>query len=121
MPEPGYNRSTGIQGEHNAEQFLLDQGFTLISKNFRYGKYGEIDLIVKKGDLIVFVEVKKRTGTVFGGGIYSISRTKKMNLEKTARFFMQKNIDTAKKGVLFRFDLVSVSPSGVEWIKDIIR
>ena len=121
MAEACSNRSLGIRGELDAETFLVDQGFSVIAKNFRFGRNGEIDLIVRKENLFVFAEVKTRTGSAFGGGVYAISRPKKLNLEKTARFFIQKYPEAGQKGILFRFDLLSVSPSGIEWIKDIIR
>jgi putative endonuclease len=55
----------GQQGEELASKLYLDKGFEILHRNFRSGK-AEIDLIVKKGNLIVFVEVKTRTNINFG-------------------------------------------------------
>ena len=55
----------GQQGEETAAKMYQEKGFEIIQRNFRSGK-AEIDLIVKKGNLMVFVEVKTRTSVAFG-------------------------------------------------------
>ena len=55
----------GIQGETLAEQFLRDKKYSILEKNYTT-KIGEIDIIAKKDDIIVFVEVKARNSKRFG-------------------------------------------------------
>ena len=55
----------GQQGEEMAAKMYQEKGFEIVQRNFRSGK-AEIDLIVKKGNLMIFVEVKTRTSVAFG-------------------------------------------------------
>ena len=55
----------GIEGEELAAQFLQQKGFVVLERNYRYKK-SEIDLIVKRENWLVFVEVKTRSSTAFG-------------------------------------------------------
>ena len=59
------NKSLGDQGEEIAVNELEKQGYTIVDRNFRK-KYGEIDIIAKKGDTVTFVEVKTRVNTSMG-------------------------------------------------------
>lgn len=69
------NHLTGQQGEQWAADFLIEKGYTILEKNFRYKK-AEIDLIVRKDKLIVFVEVKTRTNLEFGEPEEAVSKNK---------------------------------------------
>lgn len=66
------NHKQGVAGEDAALAFLLSQGCKLVARNWHCA-YGEIDLIVKNGNMILFVEVKYRKNQGFGGAAYSIS------------------------------------------------
>src|SRR5690606_13855522 len=59
------HNDTGNWGEAKAAQFLIQNGFEIIEKNFR-SRHAEIDLIVKKGKMLIFIEVKTRSGVAFG-------------------------------------------------------
>ncbi len=111
----------GKSGECEAERFLAGQGFDLLERNFRYGRYGEIDIIALREGLLVFVEVKTRTGGVYGGPLYSITKKKITSLKKTASFYLAQNSHLNTKNIVCRFDLISVSESGIEWVRDIVR
>ena len=115
----GDKLSQGHEGERAASLFLETQGFSIIQSNVHEPRRGEIDLIARKGNLLVFVEVKTRTGVAYGGGIFSISSSKRKSLKRTAQWYMAQHdlceVDT------FRFDLICVTETGVEWIKDILR
>jgi putative endonuclease len=56
---------TGNKGEKLAADFLAGKGFEIVERNYRFKK-AEIDLIVKKGDWLIFVEVKTRSSSAFG-------------------------------------------------------
>jgi len=58
-------KSKGKEGEKFAEKFLSNKGYQLLARNYRY-KRGEIDLIMKKGNLFCFIEVKLRSNIHFG-------------------------------------------------------
>tara|TARA_Y100001956_G_scaffold82350_1_gene102899 strand:+ start:3016 stop:3381 length:366 start_codon:yes stop_codon:yes gene_type:complete len=113
-------RSTGQQYEAAAEKYLISCGLSLIERNF-HAKGGEIDLIMRNGSTIVFVEVRYRTQQTFGHAAETVTRNKIQKLIKTA------NVWLMKKGLSvystdFRFDLVAIHQHGkqVEWIKNAI-
>ena len=111
----------GAAGERAAERFYEEQGYEVVARNYRCGRVGEIDLIVRKGDFFVFAEIKTRRGDAFGGGIYSLNAKKKSSMRRTAGFFIDSELPASSKGLLFRFDLVCVGPEGIELIADILR
>jgi putative endonuclease len=114
-------KSSGKKGEDLAEEFLLQRGYKIISRNYYGGKYGEIDIIAQKESLIVFVEVKSRSNDHFGGGIYSIGNSKKKHLRKAAEHFLSKNDNYNNKSFTFRFDLIIVQKGEVLQVEDILR
>lgn len=57
--------SIGKKGEDLAEAFLVNKGFSIVAKNFRHKK-AEVDIIARKDDWLIFVEVKTRTTVAFG-------------------------------------------------------
>ncbi len=112
---------TGKKGEDLAAEFLTAEGFFIIERNFRFGKYGEIDIIAIKDKLLIFVEVKSRGSSVYGGALYSINRRKKNIYRLVAGHFLRINRQYLSKDFLFRFDLISLENGRVEWVDDIIR
>lgn len=109
-----------VQGEHFenlALNFLEKEGFSLLEKNF-YCKYGEIDIILRKSDLIVFVEVKQRSSKSFGTGFDAISYTKQKKMYLTAQNFLYKH---SLENFNFRFDAVVFDEKdNCHWIKNIM-
>lgn len=120
MPQ-GYKKSFGAEGESSAGTFLESQGFTIISRNFYAGRSGEIDIVAVKDRLVIIAEVKSRSSEAFGGGIYSITESKKKKLRASAKYYLLKNpvYNTVEYNI--RFDLLIVKDGKIEWIEDIIR
>lgn len=116
-----YKKELGNKGENTAGYFYEANGFDIISRNFRFSNIGEIDLIVKKVNLIVFAEVKSRNSSAYGGAYYSITDRKKNTLRKVARHFLRSHPEYYSKDFTYRFDLVSIEKGKVELIEDIIR
>ncbi len=116
-----YKQETGRRGEDLASSFFIDKGFNIIEKNFRSGHMGEIDLIVRKENLIVFVEVKSRNTDRYGGALYSINKRKQMTIKKIAKIFINSNPSFDTKDFTYRFDLISVIKGKIEWQQDIFR
>ena len=116
-----YKKELGNKGEKKAGLFYESNGFNILSKNFRFATIGEIDLIVKKENLIVFAEVKSRSGSAFGGAHYSITNRKKNTLRKVAHHFLRTHPEYFSKTYTYRFDLVSIEKEKIELIEDIIR
>jgi putative endonuclease len=99
-----HNKTTGNQGESLAINFLEKKGYEILTRNFLI-KGGEIDIIAKDKDILVFVEVKARYSHKYGLPIESITYFKIKSLKKTALFYIQK-IGWGFKP--YRFDLVSI-------------
>lgn len=94
---------TGRQGEDLAAHLLAEKGYELVARNYRVGK-GEVDLIVKKERLLVFVEVKTRTNLTFGHPEEAVSRRKAMLVVRAADEYIFR---TNWHGNI-RFDIVAV-------------
>jgi putative endonuclease len=96
--------SLGKKGEEKAAVFLEKKGLQILAKNFR-SPFGEIDLVCKEKNQIVFVEVKTRTSLSFGDGAEAISLQKINRIVKTAYHFLKtQHLENAP----FRFDVVSL-------------
>ena len=116
-----YKKRTGNSGEEIAAEFLTSQNFTIISRNFRYKKAGEIDIIASKNNLLIFVEVKNRTSNYFGGALYSINPKKKQSIRFIANQFLNSNPAYSNKDIICRFDMIAIENGKIEWIEDIFR
>lgn len=102
----GTTREQGEYTENLACQYLKNKGFKLIEKNFNC-RVGEIDLIMKDNDNLVFVEVRYRRNNDFGSGAESITASKQSKLIKTASLYLQQHAKLNK--LPSRFDVVSIS------------
>ena len=78
---------TGRKAEELAAQHLEAKGMSVIERNFR-AKVGEIDLIVKDGEEIVFVEVRARASRDFGGAAASVDASKQRKVVRAARVWL---------------------------------
>jgi putative endonuclease len=111
------------QGEHYeaaAEKYLISCGLSPIERNFTV-KGGEIDLIMRDGHTIVFVEVRYRRSQSFGHAAETVTRSKVNKLIKAANLWLLKQ-GLSVYSSDFRFDLVAIHQYGdqVEWIKNAI-
>jgi putative endonuclease len=100
----------GKQGERVAELYLQKKGYKLVERNYRCSG-GELDLIVLDRRVVVFVEVKTRTGDGFGTPLEAVEFRKQQRMIRAAQFFLaQKNLQQRDA----RFDVVGVSWPGRE-------
>jgi putative endonuclease len=106
---------TGQNGEDDALAYLQRQGLTLVDRNVRC-KTGEIDLIMRHGDTLVFVEVRKRANARYGGAAASVTYSKQMKLLRAAQFYLQR----FRTPPACRFDVVAIDGEELNWIKSAI-
>lgn len=94
----------GKVGEIIAAKHLQSKGYKIISKNYK-NELGEIDLIAKDGDYLVFVEVKTRLSKAFGGPLEAVNLHKQNKIRQVATFYLKQHklLDTN-----CRFDVVSI-------------
>jgi len=115
------NHQYGMQGETLAKDYVEKQGFSVIEQNFRYGRYGEIDIIGIKDTLLVFFEVKTRHTLAYGNPSYAITNKKKKALRAVATHFLIQNPHYNSNQYTLRFDCITILGQTIEWIQDIVR
>lgn len=106
------NIDLGRNGEDQALKFLETNNFKILSRNFRC-KIGEIDIIAKKNEDIIFVEVKTRTSSKFGSPGEAVTYKKRLKILKVAEFFILIN---KIKDCNFRFDVIEVKKENEKFI-----
>lgn len=82
--------NVGKKGEEIAEKFLMRQGYEILESNY-FCKFGEIDIIAKKKDLICFIEVKTRTNLCYGKPVDAITPYKIRHIVKSAQYYISQN------------------------------
>lgn len=109
----------GAEAEQLAERFLHRQGLTTITRNYR-SRGGEIDLIMREGDTLVFVEVRLRSNRRFSSPGESITYAKQQKITRAARAWLQQQDPGGQ--LACRFDVVALTSldhtAAPEWIKN---
>lgn len=109
---------SGVAAEELAARYLAAQGLRVIARNYRC-RFGEIDLIAKDGEALVFVEVRLRRSGRFGGALASITHAKQTKLIATARCYLS----GLRSEPSCRFDAIlldALDEKRIEWLRDII-
>ena len=105
----------GEWAEDLAAQHLLANGLKPVQRNHRC-RWGEIDLIMRDRQTLVFVEVRFRSRANYGNGAQSVDARKQCKLINAAEHYLQSH--ATLRDVPCRFDVVSVSKNNSQWIKD---
>ena len=110
----------GLFFESAAERHLVSCGLTKIARNFRI-KGGEIDLIMRDQDALVFVEVRYRQNQQYGHAAETVNYRKQQRLIKTANVWLRQQ-GLSVHSTHFRFDGMAIHQDGqqIEWIKNAI-
>ena len=111
------SRQKGSLGEQQACDYLMAQGLTWVMSNYSC-RMGEIDLIMQDRDCLVFVEVRQRTSSAFGGALASVTYSKQQKLMKTALLYLSVNKRHGQQPI--RFDVISMEgvPVVINWVKN---
>lgn len=111
-------RKKGAEIEQAAEHFLKRQGLKAVTRNYTI-RGGEIDLIMRHGKVLVFVEVRYRASQSHGSGAESITHHKQQRLLKTAQHYLQQHHGANPPDC--RFDVMSGSgqPVQFEWLQNV--
>lgn len=98
------SNKAGREGEELAVGLLINEGLKIIERNYHFGK-GEIDIVARDGEYLVFVEVKYRKNLEYGEPEYSITPAKIQQVRKVAKCYIyEKNITDTP----CRFDVVAI-------------
>lgn len=109
----------GARAESLAADFLAARGLSIVARNFRT-RMGEIDLIARDGEMLVFVEVRKRRSAAYGGAAASITAAKRARLIAAAQAYLA----MLRSEPPCRFDAVlidGVNPSRIAWHRDVFQ
>ncbi|HET9948667.1 MAG TPA: YraN family protein [Longimicrobiales bacterium] len=94
----------GRRGEARAAAYLERHGWTILARNYRFGRR-EVDLVARKGSLVAFVEVKTRGGMGYGAPQEAVTRLKRREIEIVAQDFLFRH---CLGDVEVRFDVLSI-------------
>jgi putative endonuclease len=97
-------RALGDYGERLAERYLRDRGLAVIDRNWRCAR-GEIDLVARDGDCLVFCEVKTRRTARFGTPVEAVDRRKASRLRRLASAWLQ---DHDEHPTRIRIDVIGI-------------
>jgi len=113
---PGARKAAGDAAEDRALAHLLDAGLRLVARNYRTpGRGGgEIDLVMRDGATLVFVEVRRRSRADFGGAAASVGFVKQRRIVFAARHFLLRLRGSPPP---CRFDVVAVEEGRIAWLR----
>ena len=97
-------QAAGAYGEQLAREYLESKGYRFLAANW-WCKVGEIDLVMRDGEVLVFIEVRLRQPTTFGEGLETVARDKQRKLVRAAKTYQQQENDWGDA----RFDVISIT------------
>jgi putative endonuclease len=112
----------GIEGERTALAYLTSCGWSLEAHRFKLGRH-DVDLVVRRGKTVAFVEVKTRRGNVCGSALEAVNRRKQRDIARVASVWLLRH---GRPGEEYRFDLLVVQDPGragqvIEHVEDAWR
>lgn len=112
-PQPGPRQKLGAHGERKAARVYEDAGYEVLARNWRCGD-GELDLVLRGPDVLVFAEVKTRSSDRFGVPAAAVTPAKQRRIRRLAQRFCA---ETGERAPVLRFDVVSVLRGQVDIIE----
>jgi putative endonuclease len=107
----------GAAAERDAAELLLAAGYEIVERNFRC-KAGELDIVARDGDVLVFVEVRSRSDDDHGHAVEMIGRTKQRRVVRVARHYLA---IAAPRFERCRFDVVAITAGEPVLLRDAFR
>jgi putative endonuclease len=114
------NLRKGLRFEDQARGYLQARGLLLLQSNYRC-RFGEIDLLMRDGDTLCFIEVKFRKSLLFGGAAAAIPASKQRKIIKTALFYLSVHKHLANQPARFDALLIQRQADGsnqIDWIQN---
>ncbi len=116
---PTAAQQAGNAGEALACTYLQDRGLSLLMRHYR-SPFGEIDLVMRDGDILIFVEVRQRRSEQFGTPAETVDARKQARLRATAEHYLQRHTRESQNPC--RFDIVAIIDNAggqrIEWLRD---
>jgi len=116
-PDRTARARAGAQAESLAAQFLEAHGLAIVARNVKY-RVGELDLVARDGDMLVFVEVRLRRHRDYGGAAASITAAKRSRIRAAAELYLARlpRVPACRIDALL---LDALDPARIDWVKDI--
>ena len=111
-------RREGARGEEIAARFLVEQGYRIVERNFRFRRKGEIDIVAREGEYLVFCEVKMRTNDEYGLPEYAVTPRKQETIRRVAAAYLALR---GIRGQSCMFDVVTIRFEGVRPVMTLLR
>lgn len=108
-------RSLGIEKEELAAAYLVDKGAVILDRNVFF-RGGELDLVVKDGEYVCFIEVKYRKSMSFGFPEEAVNAVKQRKIIQGAKIYLYQH--HFPEDTPCRFDVISIYKEEINWIKD---
>jgi len=106
----------GAAAEEQAAELLRGAGCDILARNLRC-RMGELDIVARRGELLIIAEVRLRSSGRFGGAAASITAAKRARIVRAARYLLAREPGLARLAVRFDTLLLSRSAGAIEWIK----
>jgi putative endonuclease len=108
-------RALGARGEDAVVTWYEQRGYHIVDRNWRC-RDGELDLVARRGDVVVFCEVKARSSSAFGAPVEAVTWHKQKRVRHLARLWLMARHAAAPAGM--RFDVASVLAGRIEIVED---
>jgi putative endonuclease len=108
-------QASGDAAEDRALSFLVGRGLGLVARNVA-SRLGEIDLVMRDGETLVFVEVRSRSRADFGGAAASVGPAKQRRLRREAQRYLVAHF--GDRWPACRFDVCALDGAAIDWIRD---
>jgi putative endonuclease len=107
----------GVLAEERAAQLMQQQGFTIVARNFRC-RSGELDIVARRGQLLVVAEVRLRSSDRYGGAAASVTSAKQARVRRATHYYLRYRPFLAALAVRFDTLLLDSADGPVEWIEN---
>jgi len=112
-------QAIGFRGEEQAKDYLCNRGMVHLESNYLC-KIGEIDLVMREGNTLVFVEVRQRKNNLYGSPLETVTAAKQRKLRRTAEHFLV--VRKVSPHQALRFDVVGIVGTGtgaqIDWVQN---
>jgi len=105
----------GVKGEVFAKQYLESKGYVILDTNVSFHGVGELDIVAKAGDTLVFVEVRTRSDNAYGHPFETVTKSKIRKIVKASRRYLAEHFIPCKD---YRYDVIAILRGNIEHLEN---